>query len=71
MSDTSLFSTASTQETIYQKRFFTFALEYATMKVQTAQAGLKFNASHQLLVYAGVNFNDENIQTILESRKAR
>ena len=36
---------------------FTFALEYAIMRVQVNQDGLKLNDKHQFLVYA----DDENI----------
>jgi hypothetical protein len=42
-----------------------FALEYAIKKIQENQVGLKFNGTHQLLVYAdGVNLLGDNIDTI-------
>jgi hypothetical protein len=44
---------------------FNFALEYAIRKVQDNQVGLKFNGTHQLLVYVDdVNLLEDNIDTI-------
>jgi hypothetical protein len=45
--------------------FFNFALEYAIMKVQENEVGLKLNWTHQLLAYADdVNLLVDDIDTI-------
>jgi hypothetical protein len=50
---------------------FNFALEYAIMKVQENQVGLKLNGTHQLLVYADdvnlLGYNTDNIIKNIES----
>jgi hypothetical protein len=49
---------------------FNFALEYASWKVQEHQAGLKWNRTHQLLVYADdMNLQSDNIDTIKKKHK--
>jgi hypothetical protein len=47
-----------------------FALEYAIMKAQESQVGLKLNGTHQLLAYADdVNLLGYNIDTINKIQK--
>jgi hypothetical protein len=53
------------------KMLLCFALEYAIRKVQENQAGLKFNQTHQLLVYADdINLLWDNINTIKKNKEA-
>ena len=50
---------------------FTLAVEYATGRVQVHQDELKFNGTHQLLVYAyDVNILGRSIHTIKENAEA-
>jgi hypothetical protein len=49
---------------------FNFASEYAIMKVQENQVGLKLNRAHQLLVYADdVNLLGDNLDAIKKSKE--
>jgi hypothetical protein len=49
---------------------FNFALEYAIMKVQENQVGLKLNGTYQLFVYADdVNLLRDNIDTRRKNTK--
>jgi hypothetical protein len=48
--------------------FVNFALEYATQKAQTNQAGLKLNGTYQLTIYANhVNLLGEIMHTVKSS----
>ena len=50
---------------------FTFAVEYATERVQVHQDELKLNGTHQLLVYAdNVNILGRSIHTIKKNAEA-
>jgi hypothetical protein len=49
---------------------FNVALEYAIMKIQVKQVGLKLNWTHQLLLYAvDVNLLGCNIDMIKKKQK--
>jgi hypothetical protein len=53
------------QGAVLSPLFFNFALEYAIMKVQENQVGLKLNGTHQFLAYADdVNLMGDNIDTM-------
>jgi len=43
---------------------FNFALDYAIRRVQVNQDCLKFNGTHQLLVYADVNILSGSVHTV-------
>jgi len=50
---------------------FNFALEYAIMRVQVNQDGLKLNGTHQLLAYADdVNILGGSTHTLKENAEA-
>ena len=50
--------------------FLNFALEYAIRRVQVNQGGLKWNGTHQLLVYAnGINMLGWSINSIKKTEK--
>jgi hypothetical protein len=50
---------------------FNFALEYAIMRVQVNQDGLKLNGTHQLLLYAdAVNVMGERVHSTKKNKEA-
>jgi hypothetical protein len=49
-----------------------YALEYAIMRVQVNQDGMKLNGTHQFLVYADdVNILGVSVHTVKENRKTQ
>jgi hypothetical protein len=48
---------------------FNFALEYAIMRVQTNQDGLKFNGTHQLLVFADITVLGRSVHTVKKNTR--
>jgi hypothetical protein len=63
LSDTFPIQNDQKQEALMQMLLHS-ALEYAIRKVQEYQVGLKFNHTHQLLVYADdINLLGDNINT--------
>jgi hypothetical protein len=57
------------QEDALSPLLFEFALEYAIRKIQEKHVGLKFNGTHQLLVYVDdVKLLGNNIDTIKKNR---
>jgi len=56
---------------VLSQLLFNFALEYAIMRVQVIQDGLKLNDIHQLLVYADdVNIMGGSVHTVKENAEA-
>ena len=56
------------QEDALSPMVFTFALEYASRRVQVNRDGLKLNGTHQLLAYADdVNILGGGIHTLKEN----
>jgi len=59
------------QEDALSPMLFNFALEYAIMRVQVNEDGLKLNGTHQLLAYADdVNILKGSIHTLQENSEA-
>ena len=53
------------KEDVLLSLYFNFALEYALTKVKTNQKFLKFNSTHQVVIYADdVNLQGHSIHTI-------
>jgi hypothetical protein len=56
------------QEDALLQMLFNFALEYAIMKVQEDQGGLKLSRTYQLPVYADdINFLGDSINTVKQN----
>ena len=59
------------QGNVLSPLLFIFAVQYAIRRVQVDQDGLKFNGTHQLLVYAdAVNIMEGSVHTIKRNTEA-
>jgi len=70
LSDTFPIRNGLKQEDALSPLLFSFALYYASRRIQVKQDGLKLNGTHQLLVYADdVNVLGGSIHTMKENTK--